>query len=64
MLESGYYADITIFNPDTIIDKGDYVNPVQSPVGIEYVLINGSIAVEKGRQQLVLPGKVIRRGQQ
>ena len=63
-LQAGYFADIVIFNPATIIDKGDYVNPVQHPDGIEYVMINGVIAMEKGKQGKALPGQVIRRGKQ
>ena len=63
-LQEGYFADIVIFNPDTVIDKGDYVNPIQYPEGIEYVLINGSVAKENGKQAQVLPGRVVRRGRQ
>ena len=64
LLKAGNYADIVVFNPETIIDKGTFVDPVQYPDGIEYVIINGSIAVENGKQSEHLPGKVIRRGRQ
>ena len=60
LLKEGYYADITIFNPDTIIDKGDFINPIQYPEGIEYVIVNGKVAVEHGKHTDVLNGKVIR----
>ncbi|HML33053.1 N-acyl-D-amino-acid deacylase family protein [Sporomusa sphaeroides] len=63
LLKAGYYADIVVFNPDTIIDKGTFVKPVQYPEGIEYVLINGVVAVEAGQQTKELPGQVLRRGQ-
>ncbi len=62
LLKAGYYADIVIFNPDTILDKGTFVEPVQYPEGIEYVLINGEVAVDRGRQTAILPGQVLRRG--
>lgn len=63
LLKEGYFADIVIFNPDTIMDKGTFVEPVQYPEGIHYVLINGVIAVEQGEQTKALPGQVLRRGQ-
>ncbi|NLK20722.1 MAG: D-aminoacylase [Epulopiscium sp.] len=60
LLKKGYFADITIFNPDTINDKGTFINPIQYPVGIEYVLVNGKVAVEYGKHTEILNGKVIR----
>lgn len=45
----GADADIVIFDPNIIEDKADYNNPVEPPVGIEYVIINGEIAVKKNR---------------
>ena len=61
LLKSGYFADITIFNPDTIIDKGTYVDPRQYPEGIEYVFINGQLAVKAGQATGALAGKVLKR---
>ncbi|SDF19041.1 N-acyl-D-amino-acid deacylase family protein [Sporolituus thermophilus] len=61
LLKPGYYADIVVFNPDTVIDRGTFIEPAQYPDGIEYVLINGRVAVEKGKQNQVLAGKVLRR---
>lgn len=61
LLREGYYADLVVFNPETIKDKGDYVNPSQYPAGIEYVLVNGVIAVSKDRQEDALPGRVLRK---
>lgn len=60
LLKEGYYADITIFNPDTIVDKGTFVDPIQFPEGIEYVIVNGKVAVEHGKHTDILNGKVIR----
>jgi len=61
IIKVGYYADITIFNPDTIIDKGTFENPKQFPEGIEYVIVNGEIAVENGKYTKNRNGMVIRR---
>lgn len=48
-LKEGADADITIFDPDTIIDKADWTH-LQAPEGIEYVLIGGQKAIEKGKK--------------
>lgn len=59
-LKEGYFADITIFNPDTIIDKGTYVDPIQYPEGIEYVIVNGQVIVEDKKFAGNYPGKVLK----
>ena len=48
-LEEGADADITIFDPETIIDKADWSH-LEAPEGIEYVLIGGQKAIEKGKK--------------
>jgi len=45
----GADADIVVFNPGTIIDRGTYENPVQAPDGIKYVLVNGAVALDDGK---------------
>lgn len=61
ILKKGFYADITIFDPKIIIDKADYNNPYQYPEGIEYVIINGKVIVNKGEHTGELAGRVLRR---
>ena len=61
LIREGMIADIAIFNPDTIIDKGTYAEPNQYPVGIEYVLLSGKVAVEKGKLTGLRAGKALRR---
>ncbi len=60
-LREGYFADITIFNPETVIDKGTYTEPVQYPEGLEYVIINGSLTVAQGKHTGNRSGKVLRK---
>ena len=50
-LQVGMFADITLFDPATVGDKADYPTGTNSlpSEGIEYVLVNGTIVVEKGR---------------
>ncbi len=45
----GYKADITVFDPATINDPADFIKPHQYPVGINCVLVNGTMAVNKGK---------------
>lgn len=59
-LKEGNYADITIFNADTVIDKGTFTDPIQYPEGIEYVIINGHETVSGGKHTGVRSGKVLR----
>lgn len=60
-LAVGKYADMVIFDPQTIIDKGTFVDPIQHPDGIQYVLVNGHIVIDRGNQVEVKAGRVLRR---
>lgn len=59
-LRKGMAADITIFNPNTIIDNATYWQPHQYSTGIEYVIVNGQLAIDHGHHTGVLPGHVLR----
>ena len=48
ILREGYWADITIFDANTIIDKATYENPRLYSEGVEYVFVNGVLAYNKG----------------
>ena len=55
-IREGMWADITIFNPDTVTEKATFVNPHQFSEGIEYVLVNGKIVVNQEQDTDLLPG--------
>lgn len=55
----GMYADIVVFNPSKIKDKATYEKPFQYPSGIELVMVNGQIVLNKGVRSSALPGKVL-----
>ncbi|MED4582577.1 D-aminoacylase [Brevibacillus choshinensis] len=63
-LREGNWADIVVFDPNIVIDQATYEDPLQEPLGIEYVLVNGQIAVEHGVYTGVTAGSVIRRGRE
>ncbi len=48
LLREGMWADITVFDSETIRDNSTYLDPAQGPSGIEYVVVNGQVAVEHG----------------
>jgi N-acyl-D-amino-acid deacylase len=60
LVKEGTFADITIFDPAKVIDKATFDSPNQYPIGIEYVLVNGKISVDKGRRTTALAGRVLR----
>lgn len=59
LIKEGMWADIVIFDPVKVIDKATYQDPHQYPEGIEYVLVNGKVVVEKGNHTGILAGKVL-----
>ena len=61
MLKEGAYADFTVFNPETVTDRGDQVEPRRYAGGIPYVVVNGELVVEDSKHTGTLPGKVLRR---
>ena len=54
------YGDIAIFNPDTVIDLATFQEPHQYPKGMPYVIVNGTLVIEAGRQTDALPGKILK----
>mgnify|MGYP000070600594 CR=1 FL=1 len=60
LIREGFWADILIFDPNTVTDRATYQDPHQFPEGIHYVIVNGQIVVEKGKHTGKLPGKVLR----
>jgi len=63
LLLAGLAADITVFDPDKVIDRSTYVAPFEYSEGIEYVVVNGSLVLEHGRHTGARPGHVLRRGE-
>jgi len=56
----GADADLTIFDPQQIIDKSTFQEPAKYSEGIKFVLVNGVLIVKDGQLQSVLPGRPIR----
>ncbi len=61
-LQAGADADITVFDPDRVIDRATFDNPAQYSDGIPYVLVNGVLVVKEGvLQGGIAPGRGLRR---
>ena len=59
LLREGKKADMTIFNAEKVIDKATFENPHQYPEGIEYVIVNGNVVLDKGQHLGTKPGKIL-----
>ena len=61
-VDVGLAADLVVFNPDTVIDRADFMNPHQYAQGIDYVLVNGAVVIDQGEHMGVLAGRVLQKG--
>lgn len=59
LIREGMAADITVFDPDRIIDMGTFTDPCQHPVGIEHVTVGGVFALKNGQLTGAMHGKVL-----
>ncbi len=60
LLREGMYADVTVFDPQRVIDRATFEVPNQYPEGIQYVIVNGQISVDAGKRTAALAGRPIR----
>jgi dihydroorotase/N-acyl-D-amino-acid deacylase len=60
LLRPGMFADITVFDPSTIIDNSTYEQPQQLATGISYVFVNGIAVLDQGKITTALPGRSLR----
>jgi len=60
LLRPGMYADITVFDPATIIDRATFEQPSQLATGVTYVFVNGVPVIDNGQVTAALPGRALR----
>jgi N-acyl-D-amino-acid deacylase len=58
-IKEGYFADLVVFDPQTIADRATYDNPHQYATGIKYVLVNGIRVIENGEHTGAKPGRAL-----
>jgi N-acyl-D-amino-acid deacylase len=60
-IAEGYYADLVLFDPDTVIDRATMTEPMAMSSGIERVWVNGVLAFDDGAPTDAFAGQVVRR---
>lgn len=61
LVKEGFFADLLIIDENTIIDTATYAEPFNKPIGIDYVIVNGTISIENGEFTGKVNGRVLRR---
>jgi N-acyl-D-amino-acid deacylase len=59
LLKVGDYADVVVFDPNTVADHATYDKPAQLATGVEDVLVNGGFALKDGKATAALTGRVV-----
>ncbi|MDY6856956.1 MAG: D-aminoacylase [Thermodesulfobacteriota bacterium] len=62
-IREGFFADLVLFDSEKIIDRATFSDPIQYPEGIEYVIVNGKVTIEKGEHSGCANGRVLRKGE-
>jgi dihydroorotase/N-acyl-D-amino-acid deacylase len=60
VLKAGMWADVVVFDPETIHDVATFEDPNRLSQGMEYVLVNGTLVIDGGKMTGAKPGKVLR----
>ena len=60
LLKEGYYADVVLFDPNTISDHATFDNPHQLATGMHHVFVNGVHVLNEGEHTGAMPGRVVR----
>jgi N-acyl-D-aspartate/D-glutamate deacylase len=60
LIERGFYADITVFDPLAIIDRATYAEPTRVSQGVDYVLVNGQLEYDHGKLTGAKAGRALR----
>jgi N-acyl-D-aspartate/D-glutamate deacylase len=61
LLRTGMFADVTVFDPEKVIDRATYTEPFAYCEGIEYVIVNGELVLDRGERTEARPGRALRR---
>jgi dihydroorotase/N-acyl-D-amino-acid deacylase len=62
-IANGAAADLVVFDPESVSDRGTFADPHQFAAGIEHVIVNGVVSVSEGRRTGATGGRVLRRRQ-
>ena len=60
-IAEGFGADLVVLDPETVADLATWADPIQTAIGIDYVMVNGELVISEGETTGKLPGRVLRR---
>jgi N-acyl-D-amino-acid deacylase len=60
LLREGYWADVVVFDPGRVSDTATFASPKQYPEGINFVLVNGRVVIDRGNHTGERPGMALR----
>jgi len=60
LLAEGYFADVVVFDPDTVADHATFAEPHQLSTGMVHVFVNGEQVLKDGQHTGAMPGRVVR----
>jgi len=60
LIKEGYFADVVLFDPKTIVDKAEFGKAEQLAEGMEYVIVNGTLTIDRGEYTKALAGRTLR----
>jgi N-acyl-D-amino-acid deacylase len=60
VLKQGMYADVVMFDPETVRDIATFDDPNRLSEGMDFVMVNGTLVIENGKMTGALPGRVLR----
>jgi N-acyl-D-aspartate/D-glutamate deacylase len=61
-LRPGAWADVTVFDPERVADQATYSEPFRYSTGVEYVVVNGQLVLDRGKHTGARPGRALRHG--
>jgi N-acyl-D-aspartate/D-glutamate deacylase len=61
LIREGYFADVVVFDPNTVVDRSTYEQPELLASGMKFVIVNGKVAVDNGMYSGALAGRALRK---
>jgi N-acyl-D-amino-acid deacylase len=60
LVRQGYFADLALFDPETVCDRATFEDPHRYPGGIPYVIVNGGVVVDGEKFNSTSAGRILR----
>jgi N-acyl-D-aspartate/D-glutamate deacylase len=60
LVREGFFADLAVFDPNTVRDRATFENSAAPSEGVRYVLVNGRFTLDEGRLTNERPGRPLR----